>query len=60
MDSTLLAMHAAVFVASLLQAATGIGFGVIAGPIILLAMNSGSAVQVTILLSLMIAGEAFA
>lgn len=54
-DVTLIAMHAAVLVASLLQAATGIGFGVIAGPIILLAMNSGSAVQVTILLSLMIA-----
>lgn len=55
MDATLIAMHAAVFAASLLQAATGIGFGVIAGPIILMVMNSGSAVQVTILLSLLIA-----
>jgi uncharacterized membrane protein YfcA len=55
MDATLIAMHAAVFAASLLQAATGIGFGIIAGPIILMVMNSGSAVQVTILLSLLIA-----
>ena len=55
MDATLIALHAAVFAAALLQAATGIGFGVIAGPIILMVMNSGAAVQVTILLSLLIA-----
>jgi uncharacterized membrane protein YfcA len=55
LDATLIAMHAAVFAASLLQAATGIGFGVIAGPIILIVMNNQSAVQVTILLSLLIA-----
>ncbi len=55
MDATLIALHAAVLAAALLQAATGIGFGVIAGPIILMVMNSGSAVQVTILLSLLIA-----
>jgi uncharacterized membrane protein YfcA len=56
MDATLIALHAAVLAASLLQAATGIGFGVIAGPIMLMVMNSGSlAVQVTILLSLLIA-----
>ena len=51
----ILALHAAVLAAALLQAATGIGFGIIAGPIILMVMNSGSAVQVTILLSLLIA-----
>ncbi len=55
MDETLWILHAAVLGAALLQAATGIGFGVIAGPIILLTMNSGAAVQVTILLSLLIA-----
>jgi uncharacterized membrane protein YfcA len=55
MDATLIALHVAVLAAALLQAATGIGFGVIAGPIILMVMNSGSAVQVTILLSLLIA-----
>ena len=55
MDETLLILHGAVLGAALLQAATGIGFGVIAGPIILLVMNSGAAVQVTILLSLLIA-----
>ena len=55
MDETIWILHAAVLGAALLQAATGIGFGVIAGPIILLAMNSGAAVQVTILLSLLIA-----
>lgn len=55
MDPTLVALHAAVLAAALLQAATGIGFGVIAGPIILMVMNDGAAVQVTILLSLLIA-----
>lgn len=54
-DGYILALHAAVLAAALLQAATGIGFGIIAGPIILMVMNSGSAVQVTILLSLLIA-----
>lgn len=58
MDGTLLGLlglQAAVLLAALLQAATGIGFGVIAGPVILLALDSGAAVQVTILLSLLIA-----
>ena len=55
MDDTLWLLHATVLAAALLQAATGIGFGVIAGPIILLAMNSGAAIQVSILLSLLIA-----
>jgi len=55
MEPALVALHAAVLAAALLQAATGIGFGVIAGPIILMVMNDGAAVQVTILLSLLIA-----
>ncbi len=44
-------LHAAVFGASFLQAAAGIGFGVIAGPIILIVMGDGAAIQVSILLS---------
>lgn len=55
MDSYVLALHLTVFAAALLQAATGIGFGVIAGPIFLIVMNSGSAIQVSIMLSLLIA-----
>ena len=55
MDGYFLALHAAVLGAALFQAATGIGFGILAGPILLMVMNSGSAVQVTILLSLFIA-----
>ena len=35
-DGYILALHAAVLAAALLQAATGIGFGIIAGPIILM------------------------
>ena len=48
-------LHAAVFGASLLQGASGIGFGIIAGPIILIALNDGSAIQVSVLLSFLIA-----
>lgn len=55
MDGTTVILHAAVLVASLLQAATGIGFGVLAGPVILLALNSGSAIQISMLLSMLIA-----
>lgn len=55
MGVTEIALHATVFVAALLQAITGIGFAMIAGPFILLVMNSGSAIQVTTLLSLLIA-----
>lgn len=48
-------LHAAVFGASALQAATGIGFGIIAGPIVLVALNDGVAIQISILLSFVIA-----
>ena len=54
MDPLTLLLHAVVLAAALLQTATGIGFGVIAGPVILLALNSGSAIQVSILLNLFI------
>ena len=55
MDGYELLLHAAVLLAALLQGATGIGFGVIAGPVILLVLSSGAAVQISILLSLLIA-----
>ncbi|MEM8812441.1 MAG: TSUP family transporter [Pseudomonadota bacterium] len=45
----------AVFAASMLQAVTGIGFGVIAGPILLAVIGSTDAIQVSIVLSLLIA-----
>lgn len=48
-------LHGAVVLAAFLQTITGIGFAMIAGPVILLALNDGSAVQVTTLLSLLIA-----
>ena len=48
-------VHIAIFVAALIQAATGLGFGLFAGPVLLLALDDVSAVQTSILLSLMIA-----
>ena len=51
-----IAVNVAVFAASALQAATGIGFGIIAGPILLVVLNDGSAIQISILLNLIIAG----
>lgn len=55
MDPQYLFMAIAVFGASALQSATGIGFGVIAGPVLLIVLNSRAAIQISIGLSLMIA-----
>lgn len=55
MDLQYLFMAIAVFGASALQSATGIGFGVIAGPVLLIVLNSGAAIQLSIGLSLLIA-----
>ncbi len=55
MDLDFLILNVAVFGAAVLQSATGIGFGVIAGPVLLIALNSGSAVQISIILNLLIA-----
>jgi uncharacterized membrane protein YfcA len=55
MSEHLWVLHAAVFGAAFLQSASGIGFGVIAGPVILIAMNDGAAIQISILLSFLIA-----
>ncbi len=48
-------LNLAVFGAAAVQAATGIGFGALAGPILLLTLGSAAAVQITIVLSLLIA-----
>jgi uncharacterized membrane protein YfcA len=44
-----------VFAAATLQSATGIGFGIIAGPLLLATLNDGSAIQISIILNLVIA-----
>jgi len=56
MDPEIIAVNFAVFAAAALQSATGIGFGIIAGPVLLVVLNDSSAIQVSILLNLMIAG----
>ncbi len=56
MDPEFIGMNLAVLAAAALQSATGIGFGIIAGPILLVVLNDGSAIQVSILLNLIIAG----
>ena len=48
-------LNVAVLGAFALQSATGIGFGVIAGPILLIVLNDGSAIQISIALNLLIA-----
>lgn len=55
MTELILILAPPVFVAAALQAATGLGFGMIAGPFLLVALNGIGAVQATILLSLLIA-----
>ena len=55
MDQDFLLLNIAVFGAAALQSATGIGFGVIAGPLLLIFLNDGSAIQISILLNLLIA-----
>ena len=54
MDPYLL-LAAIVFAAAALQAATGVGFGVIGGPVLLAILNDSAAVQISILLNLLIA-----
>ncbi len=55
MELDILVLGIAIFGASALQAATGIGFGVIAGPVLLIVLNDGSAIQISVLLNLLIA-----
>ena len=54
MDSlAIVGLHAVVFVAAVFQTATGIGFALIAGPFLLIAMQDGSAIQISIMLNLL-------
>jgi len=55
MEQQLLILVSAIFVASVLQSATGIGFGIIAGPVLLIVLNAGSAIQISVILNLLIA-----
>ena len=55
MEQEILVLGIAIFGASALQSATGIGFGVIAGPVLLIVLNDGSAIQISVLLNLLIA-----
>jgi uncharacterized membrane protein YfcA len=55
MEQELLILSLAVLGAAALQSATGIGFGIIAGPVLLVALNDGSAIQISAMLNLVIA-----
>ena len=55
MDLEFVALSIAVFGAAALQSVTGIGFGVIAGPVLLIALNDWSAIQISVVLNLLIA-----
>lgn len=50
-----LILNLAVFAASALQAMSGIGFGVLAGPVLIVVLDSYAAIQISILLSFLIA-----
>ncbi len=55
MAQQILVLGIAIFGASALQSATGIGFGVIAGPVLLIVLNDGAAIQISVVLNLLIA-----
>ncbi len=55
MEPQFLILTIVVAAASALQSATGIGFGVVAGPVLLIVLNSGAAIQLSIALSFLIA-----
>ena len=54
-DSYWALLHGVVFLAALLQTATGFGFAMISVPILLIVLNSSAAIQVGMILSLVIA-----
>jgi uncharacterized membrane protein YfcA len=54
LENDLIILAIAFFGASVLQAATGVGFGVIAGPVLLMVLNSTTAIQISILQSFLI------
>lgn len=54
-DPSILLLHVAAFVASFFQAVTGIGFGMIAGPFILMVLEDPAAVVISTLMSALVA-----
>lgn len=48
-------VHIAIFLAAMMQAVTGIGFGLIAGPVLLIALADNAAIVASIILSLVTA-----
>jgi|TARA_B110000196_G_scaffold229231_1_gene197871 uncharacterized membrane protein YfcA len=54
-DPNLFLPFLAIFAAATLQSATGVGFGIIAGPILLAFLDDASAIQISIVLNLLIA-----
>jgi uncharacterized protein len=56
MGQEIIIMNIAVFGAAALQSATGIGFGIVAGPIMLMVMGSSEAIQISVILNILIAG----
>jgi len=56
MSAVEIAVQLLVTTAAFLQGVTGIGFALIAGPVLLMALDDGSALQITALLNLLIAG----
>jgi len=55
MEAQLLILGLTVLGAAMLQAATGMGFGVVAGPVLLVLLDSAGAIQISVALSLLIA-----
>lgn len=55
MELEIVVLSIAIFGASALQSATGIGFGVIAGPALLITLNDSAAIQISVMLNLLIA-----
>lgn len=54
-DETWIVLNIVVIGAAMLQSATGIGFGMLAGPVFLMTMDKGLAIQLSIILNLVIA-----
>ena len=55
MESETLVLNAVVLVAAVLQSATGVGFGIIAGPAFLVILHDVAGIQISIMLNLLIA-----
>ncbi|MEM6660889.1 MAG: sulfite exporter TauE/SafE family protein [Pseudomonadota bacterium] len=59
MPLDLIALHAAAVIAAFFQSVTGIGFGMIAGPVILIVLNDPAGVMISTLMSWLVAVALF-